>query len=1249
MDKKPEQSQTPDAASDAARVVRGSTLLPPGGGETGALIRSLDWSRTRLGPVERWPRSLLAALSILVESHIPNWLWWGPELIQFYNDAALPIMGRAKHPTGMGQPIRDGWAEAFYVVEPILLAALEQGRPSFVKDGFLPLNRYGSLEECYFDYAYTPIRDDDGQPGGVFCTVIEKTDHILAERRLRTLRDASTNASAQRRVEDAGREAARVLAGNPHDVPFALLYLVDEDRKSATLAGAAGLTAGSAEAPERVELGSAGDAHIWPVAEVLRSRTARLVEHLDARGLALPGGPWPQPLTSALVLPILESGHQQLAAVLVAGLSPMRPMDEKYRSFLELVAGQIESALATARAYEVERLRAESLAELDRAKTAFFSNVSHELRTPLTLILGPVEDALAQSSHVLQGEALRTVHRSAQRLLRLVNSLLDFSRIEAGRLQAQIEPTDLAALTTDLASSFRSLVEREGLTFVVDCPPLPELVHVDPTMWEKIVFNLLSNAFKFTLAGEIAVHLAWRDDHVELSVRDTGAGISGSDLERIFDRFHRVEGTHGRSFEGTGIGLALVHELVALHGGTIRVSSVEGQGSTFAVAIPRSNGLAAAAPGVLAEAGETLATPTQRAAQWLPGSETPSWTAQARGDAGAQHPLAWPAPARAAAGDAPRSRILIADDNADMRAYLIHLLQSRWEVEAVGDGEAALAAARARPPDLVLSDVMMPRLDGLGLLRELRADPQTSTIPVVLLSARAGEEAVLSGLDTGADDYLVKPFSARELMARVRTQLEMARARRVAVEAAERERGQAMLRFLADASSALAESLDYATTLGRVAELAVPFLADWCFLDILEEDGSAQRVQVAHAGAAHASTVTQIKDLSVLMSDNPEHPPTRALRELRPVLIEDYDEARMRVIAYSEAHLPAMLAVGAGSLMSLPLVARGRALGVLTVVVSVSGRRYGAPDTTLAEELARRCALAMDNARLHRQLQDALHLRDDFLAIAAHELQDAGQRAAAPDRQRAARGRAAGRGPGAGVGGRAARQDAGAGRAHDDADRSPAGRLAHHVRPAGAPARAGRSVGHRVCGGRARARAARAAGDRVRGRGRHRRPVGPRPRGAARGRPGRKRGQVRRGPADRGDARAARRGRAAARDRPRHGHPARGPGAHLPALRARGVGAQVRRLRAGPVDHAPGGGGDGRDHRGRERARPGLDVHGRAAAEDDDDVETTPVRKKTTARSIFFGKIWRLLRLPYERKTRPQRARGRADSKGDGP
>ena len=228
------------------------------------------------------------------------------------------------------------------------------------------------------------------------------------------------------------------------------------------------------------------------------------------------------------MLPIPSTRAHEPAGLLVAGVSARLRLDEQYRGFLELVAGQIGTAVANARAYEEEKKRAEALAELDRAKTAFFSNVSHEFRTPLTLMLGPVEDALADPAEPLpprQRERLETAHRSSLRLLKLVNTLLDFSRIEAGRVQAVYEPTDLAALTAELASNFRSACEKAGLRLVVDCPPLPQPVYVDRDMWEKVVLNLLSNAFKFTFEGEIAVRLRAVGDAVELAVHDTGTGI----------------------------------------------------------------------------------------------------------------------------------------------------------------------------------------------------------------------------------------------------------------------------------------------------------------------------------------------------------------------------------------------------------------------------------------------------------------------------------------------------------------------------------------------------------------------------------------------------------------------------------------------------------------------------------------------------------------------------------------------------
>ncbi|WP_437666318.1 ATP-binding protein [Sorangium sp. So ce1182] len=631
---------------------------------------------------------------------------------------------------------------------------------------------------------------------------------------------------------------------------------------------------------------------------------------------------------------------------------------------------------------EVERHRDE-LATLDRLKTEFVANVSHEFRTPLTLILGHVEHALSRPERSLGGDGLAAVQRSTLRLLRLVNTLLDFSRIEAGRLQTSFEPTDLAQLTAELASSFRSLVESAGLSLVVDCPPLPEPVYIDRAQWEKVVLNLLSNAFKFTLEGEIAVSVRAHPDHVELSVRDTGGGIPADELPRIFERFHRVPGARCRSIEGTGIGLALVQELVTVHGGCLRVSSEPGQGSTFIVSIPR--GRAHLPPERVAPPGERAPSPASARLHVLEASQ---WPRRRDGDAAREGPEAR---AEAAEGPRPREgegRILVADDNADMRDYLVRLLEQRWSVEAVPDGRSALAAARARPPDLVVSDVMMPGLDGVALLRELRADPRTSMVPVVLLSARAGEDAVVEALETGADDYLVKPFSARELLARARTQIEMARMRRAAAEAAERERAQELPRMLDAASVTLGESLDYSTTLARVAQLAVPFLADFCLVDLNddEEGGGLRRVGVGCADPEQAALAEAAKRFGPVLDGAHGSAQARVMTELKPVLIEHFTDDHMRAIAQDEEHLRVMRAMGGRSFMCVPLATRGRAFGTLTFIAARSGRRYGRTELSAAEELARRCALAVDNARLYNDAQRAIALRDEFLSIASHEL-----------------------------------------------------------------------------------------------------------------------------------------------------------------------------------------------------------------------------------------------------------------------
>jgi signal transduction histidine kinase/DNA-binding response OmpR family regulator len=729
-------------------------------------MRSIDWSKTRLGPIEAWPQSLRTMLGVVLGSRFPMLLWWGPEFLHLYNDAYRPIL-RDKHPGSLAAPAAQIWSEIWDVAGPMAQSVLDGGPATWTEDMQLFINSAGMLEETYFTFSYSPVPGDDGRIGGLLNTVQETTVKVQSEREVRMLHDLAARAAEAKTEDEAARIALQVLATNELDLPYALLYAVNAEAGEARLIGASGWTdyVGPAK-PARIDLADCTGAWRWPLTEVIRGGGNPVINDLAARFGPLPIGRWGARPDSAIVLALSRPGQSTPYALLIAGISPHRTLDDRYRSFFRATADQVATVLANARAYEEERQRAAALAEIDRAKTVFFSNVSHEFRTPLTLMLGPLEDELAETSRPLppaRHARLQTAHRNTLRLLKLVNTLLDFSRIEAGRIEARYEATNLSAFTAELASVFRSAVEKGGLSLTVDCAPLPELVYVDRDMWEKIVLNLVSNAFKHTFQGGIRVLLAWRGDFTELVVEDTGVGIPAADLPRLFDRFHRVSGAKSRSHEGSGIGLALVQELARLHGGNVKVGSREGSGSRFCVSIRTGR---EHLPAASIAAGGGAASVQGRAAAFV--AEAQEWS-RAAGTA---------ASAAARAGEDHRPRILWADDNADMREYVRRLLADQYRVTAVADGEAALASARSDAPDLVLSDVMMPGLDGFGLLRELRANEVTRTIPVILLSARAGEGAAVEGLHAGADDYLVKPFSARELLARVGTHLTMAKMRR---------------------------------------------------------------------------------------------------------------------------------------------------------------------------------------------------------------------------------------------------------------------------------------------------------------------------------------------------------------------------------------------------------------------------------------------------------------------------------------
>uniref|UniRef100_UPI00374DAEC2 ATP-binding response regulator n=1 Tax=Undibacterium sp. TaxID=1914977 RepID=UPI00374DAEC2 len=755
-------------------------------GDLGKLILERDWSSTPLGPISGWPQSLKTSVSLMLSSRQPMWIGWGPEATFLYNDAYIDVLSLAKHPWALGRPAAEVWAEIWDICGPLTDIVFKQGDATVVDDVRLFMNRGDFLEETYYSFSYSPIRDEVGQVSGLFCPNLDTTAKYLNARRLATLSELSSRALMEKTVAAACASAIGILQDNSDDIPFSLLYLVDKQGRGASLEQSSNLADVAVAAPSWISMEA--DRYAWPVAEVVLQMKAQLSSVAGIAGL--PDGLAGQSIEQALSLPLLVPGQEQPVGVLILGLNPTCRLDHDYRTFCELVATQVANAIQNAQAAEDEKTRADMLTEIDRSKTLFFSNVSHEFRTPLTLMLGPIEEALADETNLLpavQHERLELVQRNALRLQKLVNTLLEFSRMQAGRVQARFVATDFAALVADLASSFRSTIEHAGMQLVVECESPVKPVYLDSAMWEKIVLNLLSNAFKFTFHGQIRVSLSSTETHAVLAISDTGVGIAAHELPRLFERFHRIENSRARTLEGSGIGLALVHDLVSLHGGDIRVESEVGKGTSFFISIPTGKEHLAADL-----VGEERAAPVPAAAAQAYVAEAERWTPQPDSEIAASEAAAEAVFGQVTdesvelARQAPR--ILVADDNADMRAYLVRLLQARWRVKAVNNGQEALDAARREPPDLIVSDVMMPLLDGFGLLAGLRADASTKDIPFVLLSARAGEEARVEGLQAGADDYLVKPFSGRELMVRIESQLMRQRIRSIQNSFADRMR-----------------------------------------------------------------------------------------------------------------------------------------------------------------------------------------------------------------------------------------------------------------------------------------------------------------------------------------------------------------------------------------------------------------------------------------------------------------------------
>ncbi|MBC3189829.1 SpoIIE family protein phosphatase [Pseudonocardia sp. C8] len=742
------------------------------------LLETTDWSATPLGPRDRWSRELTDTVGFLLESTQPLVVGWGPELVLLHNDAFAAHAG-LRRPRGFGRPLRESWPEVSAHLSDELQELLSGKRTDLYRtEDRIVLDRRGTPEATWWNYSVTPVRGPSGEVLGLVAPVTEVTGSVVNARRMSLLAALGEVARDAPSLDVALDRLATVLDRAAEEVACAAVVACGPDARTLTTVRIDG-------APEP-----------WVPTE-----PGSGVEFVRVDPATVDGG---GPPVTEVARSVLHTSGGDRAAVLI-GVAPLLPLDDAHRSFLRLVVGHVEAVLGTALAHDRERDRRDDLHSAEQTRADYYARLGDRFRDPLTLVLGPLERLRTHSDTGVRTDAA-LAQRNAERMLKLVDGLLDVSALQSGKQEGWFAPTELGTTTAEIVAAFAPVLDRAGLTLEVDCPPAGRPVWVDRDAWEKIVLNLLSNAVKYTMDGGVTVQLREDGEQVVLRVSDTGVGIGEDEIGLVFERFSRQGHRRGRSAEGSGLGLPLIRQLVRMHGGSIDVASTLDEGSTFTVRLPL--GFAHLPPDRLVRARVGARTTPQlagpyvaEALRWLP--DPPDGSAAAR-----QAPASRGRSVDGSVVDGlnvvPSERLLVVDDDREMRGYLSDLLSEEWTVRVVADGAAALEAARTDPPDLVVADAALPAgpdagddaspRGGIELLRALRSDPRTVGVPVVLLSSRAGEEAAVEGFAAGADDYLVRPFSSRELLARVANHLQLGRVRRAA---------ELQFRAMADSTPAL--------------------------------------------------------------------------------------------------------------------------------------------------------------------------------------------------------------------------------------------------------------------------------------------------------------------------------------------------------------------------------------------------------------------------------------------------------------
>ena len=717
----------PSPESDQARALRG-------GGEMGALMRSFDWAATALGPVGTWPASLRTSVSILLSTRHPMFLWWGPELIQFYNDGYRQSLGPDRHPSALGQRGRECWAEIWPIIGHEVESIMAGGEATWHEDHLVPITRGDRVEDVYWSYSYSPVPDDTGGVGGVLVTVQETTQRILAERRKQTLVELADSQIGALTVEEIGSAASAALAANPLDVPFALIYLRGDGQEGYRLLGGTGTVAGSRAAPNEIALNVNEP---WPVEEAANARALVLVRDVPARAGLIQRDLWPVPVREAVVQPLLIEGLPVVEGVLVAGANPQLRLDKNYQAFFAEVGILIAEALSKVRARELERRTEQQLRHVERLQsvTALAGGVAHEVNNQMTVVLGFGEFVLkALGARHPQAEDMRRVLLAGHRAAKVSQQLLTFTRQQV----TQPRVLDLHKVTRDLEPVLRQLLGSDK-ELVLNPDRRASRISADPVQVEQVLINLVANARDATstggrvtitvedvelthkTAGAVGVAMA-PGAYTLLTVADDGQGMDESVLARIFEPFFTTKPIG----QGTGLGLSMVYGIVKRHEGFVWAQSSPGAGTTMRLYWPALSSAADQPPSVDRSDRPHRLDPVQELMVWVVEDEAPVRELVAR--------------TLAAEG----LRVVTAEDG----------------------GQALRLLERTTvPPSAVICDLVMPRVNGRRVGNEVNA--KYPDVPVLFMSGYTSDDVVRRGLMPENAAFLQKPFTPAELVQRV--------------------------------------------------------------------------------------------------------------------------------------------------------------------------------------------------------------------------------------------------------------------------------------------------------------------------------------------------------------------------------------------------------------------------------------------------------------------------------------------------